>query len=329
MVRAGDTAYVVGWKANGAAALWHVDATGVLSRRTAPPGAPGRPGSADPRAVFQLAFGDSDTGVAITGVTADRRHADHQSLFVTDDGAHTWAKVTLPTAEQPEQVAVGGGAMYVVTSNCVNSAAACRHAAVWSIDESGARPPHPAAGLPGKLDSSEGADIAAYGRAVWVTLGTSGPDPTSLHSSDGGRTWHRFDTGLCTWTDMVATSPRVLWTTCATGMLQHFTRTTGPTAPAQVFEETGGTSGSALLPLSDRVAYAVIADRHGTRVDVTMDAGRTTSTVSPIPRSMPGDDLRVALISDHVGYLVAQSGGELYRTDDGARTWHEIASPRH
>lgn len=327
IVRAGDTAYVVGWNAENSGALWHADATGALSSRAAPPGMPGNPGLTAPGRVLDLAFGDSTTGLAITGTDGDRNRPGHKNVYLTTDGAHTWTRVDPPTSEQPEGVAIGGGAAYVLTSNCARPTGACNHATLWSIDPTGATRPHSFDSLPNQADTSGPIAVAGHGDDVWAWLNMGAGDGTGLRSIDGGRTWHRFDVD-CLWEQPVATSGSVVWAICGSGMNEHFTRQAELERPVGVFStDISGTSNSTLQPLTDSTAYAVIDNRHGTRIEVTHDGGHTTSTLAPIPQSIARRGFRTVFVSEHVGYLVTLNGGELYRTDD-AHTWQKISTPR-
>lgn len=326
IVRAGDSAYVTGWDAHDAAALWYVDTNGQLSPRTPPPGMPGNPGTTGDGAVQFLAFDGPDAGLAITGRSGSKDHEGHTALYATDDGARSWNRVELPTREQPEQMAIGGGAAYALTSNCARPTAACDHATLWSIDPTGSTAPHTFDSLPARTHTSGPIAIAAYGVDVWAFLNTGSGNGTVLRSMDGGRTWHRAD-DLCMSEEPVATSGSVLWSTCATGMLEHFTRQVGGGQPVSVFSTVSGTSNSVLLPLSDTTAYAVIEDRHGTHLQATRDGGHTTTTVAPIPRPIARRGFVTTFVSPQVGYLVTQNGGQLYRTTDAAHTWHAVPAP--
>ncbi|HET7388681.1 MAG TPA: hypothetical protein VFJ19_18670 [Nocardioidaceae bacterium] len=327
VVHAGGSAYVVGWGSDNTGALWHLDSVGRLDPRAAPPGMPGNPGMAPRGAVLLLAFGGAETGLAITGTSKDNGRRDRKALYVTDDGARSWTRVDLPTSEQPRQVAIGGGAAYALTSNCPAATAPCDHATLWSIDPSGAAAPHTFDSLPARTHTSGPIGITAYGPDVWALLNLGHGHVTALRSRDGGRTWHRFEAADCIWEVPVATSGNVLWATCGTGMLDHSTRQKGDAAPADVFSDVAGTSDSALLPLSDSTAYAVIDGSHGTRIEQTRDGGRTTTVVAPIPRPIARRGFRATFVSPRVGYLVTTNGGQVYRTADGAHTWHRLTPP--
>jgi photosystem II stability/assembly factor-like uncharacterized protein len=326
IVRAGRSAYVTGWNADNDAALWYVDATGRLSARTPPPGMPGNPGLAGDENVQFLTFDGPGNGLAITGSLGDMHHRGHMALYATDDGARSWTRVTLPTTEQPRSIAIAGGAAYAMTSNCARPTAACDHATLWSIDPTGTEAPHTFDSLPAKTHTSGPITIAAYGTDVWAFLNMGSGNGTALRSVDAGRTW-RHDDDLCLSEAPVATSGSVLWSTCATGMLEHFARQVGNGPPVGVFSTVGGTSNSVLLPLSDTDAYAVIVDRHGTHREATPNGGETTTTIAPIPRSIARRGFVTTFVSRQVGYLVTQNGGQLYRTTDAAHTWHKIPPP--
>lgn len=325
---AGTGAYVVGWRADGAGALWWVDDQGRLSPRAAPPGTPGRPGTAPRDGVLGLAFDGPRTGLAITG-DEGLRHRSDESLLVTHDGARTWQRVDLPTYDQPERIALGGGGAYALTNSCAGPGTSCDHATVWSIDPADATS-HTFDTLPTRAGASDttGTSLAAYGPTVWVLLDTGARTSRALRSSDGGRTWQRFDSGSCASEDLDPTSSDVVWSTCGGGMFDHFTRQVDGGSPARVIAgDVSGTSDSTLLPLTDTTAYAVVADRHGEHIAGTRDGGRTTSTDAEIPRRFVRREFRVVLVSARVGYLVTTIGGELYRTDDGGRRWRPVRSP--
>lgn len=327
VVTAGDIAYVIGWNRDQSAALWQIDAAGDLSARTPPPGMPGNAGLAATDSFLDLAFDTPDDGLAITGADGDMHRVGHKALYATDDGARTWTKVDLPTGEQPTQIALGHGAAYALTSNCSRPRAACDHATLWSIDPTGQTPPHTFDTLPTQAGIAALSTVAAYGRDAWVLLGLGAGRVIALRSHDAGQTWHRFDGGLCLAAKPVATSADVLWATCATGMMAHFTRQSGGTPPATVFPKVGGTSSSALVPLSDTTAYAIIDAGSGASVEATHDGGRTTATLAPIPDSIARRGFRGTFVSGHVGYLATLNGGRLYRTVDGGESWHLINRP--
>jgi hypothetical protein len=290
---------------------------------------PGNPGLAARDRVFQLEFASADIGLAITGTEGDLHHQrGHRNLYLTVDGAHTWTQVDLPTREQPTQVATGDGVVYALTSNCPGPRAACDHATLWRIDPTARSVPQTFDNLPSKTNTSGPITLADYGEEVWVFLNMGAGHATALRSEDGGRSWRRYDAGICLWARPVATSPQVLWTTCGTGMLEHFTRQVDATPPVTVFPaDVAGASDSALYPLTDTLAYAIIEDRHGVRVEITRDGGHTTSLISPVPRAIAHRDFTAAFVSAQVGYLVTLNGGDLYRTDNGAHTWHTTTPP--
>jgi hypothetical protein len=328
VVAAAGSAYVTGWHPDGSGALWRVDAAGRLWLRTPPPGMPGNPGLAARDRVFQLVFASDDIGLAITGTEGDLQHRGHKSLYVTTDGAHTWTQVGLPTREQPTQIATGDGAAYALTSNCPGPKAACDHATLWRIDPTGGSAPQTFDTLPSNTHTSGPITLADYGDDVWVFLNMGAGQATALRSEDGGRSWRRFDPGICLWASPVATSSLVLWTTCGTGMLEHFTRQVDAAPPGTVFPaDVAGTSNSALYPLTDTLAYAILEDRHDVRVEITRDGGHTTSVIAPVPRDIARRGFTAAFVSAQVGYLVTRNGGNLYRTDNGARLWHKITPP--
>lgn len=326
VVRAGPSAYVTGWNAHNAAALWYVDTAGRLSARTPPPGMPGNPGLVGNDGVQFLTFDGPEVGLAITGKLGDMHHRGHTALYATDDGARSWTRVTLPTTEQPRSVAIAGGAAYALTSNCARPTGACDHATLWSIDPTGTEAARTFDTLPAKTHTSGPITIAAYGTDVWAFLNMGSGNGAVLRSVDAGRTWHRAD-DLCLSESPVASSGSVLWSTCATGMLEHFTRQIGNGPSVGVFSTVAGTSNSVLLPLSDTDAYAVIEDRHGTHLEATDNGGNTTTTIAPIPRSIARRGFLTTFVSQQVGYLVTQNGGQLYRTTDAAHTWHKIPPP--
>lgn len=328
VVGAGSSAYIVGWTPTGAGALWHIDPAGRLARRAAPPGMPGSPALSAPESRLLLAFAGPRTGLAITNSGAtDASGAERANLYSTDDGARSWTKVHLATREQPTLLAIGGGSAYVLTIHCVALNTRCDHATLWSIDPTGVSAPGTFASLPGHADAS-GATLAAYGKQVWLLLNLGEEPGTSLVSRDSGRTWQPFGVAPCQTEDLKPTSAEVLWETCGTGMLQHFARQEGSATPLGVFQrETSGTSNSALLPISDTTAFAVIDGPGRTRIDITRDGGHTTATIASVRRPIARSDFRTAFVSDRVGYIVTANGGELYRTEDGARSWHLVAAP--
>ncbi|MEX0427294.1 hypothetical protein AB3X52_06665 [Nocardioides sp. DS6] len=323
----GSAAYVVGWRRDQSPALWEIDAGGDLSPRTPPPGAPGNPGPAGADSVLDLAFDTPETGLAITATGRRQGEGAPRSLFATDDGARTWTRVDLPAGEQPVRVALGGGAAYVLTGNCPRPGAACDHATLWTIDPTGHEAPRTFDTLPARTDVAGPITAAAFGAAVWVFLNAGTGAETALRSDDGGRAWRRIDTGLCLTERPVATSAGVLWATCATGMLEHFVRQDRDARPTAVFEKVGGTTSSALFPLSDTTAYAVIAPGRGARVEATRDGGRTTSTLARIPRAFQRRGFHATFVSERIGYLITLNGGRLYATVDAAQSWRQVPPP--
>ncbi|MGH3444446.1 MAG: hypothetical protein ACRDPB_03640, partial [Nocardioidaceae bacterium] len=309
------------------AALWHLDADGLSSPRTPPPGLPGNPGLTHNDGVQILAFEGPDTGLAITGTLGDKHHDGRTALYVTDDGARSWTRVNLPTREQPVRIAVGGGAAYALTTYCPRPSAACDHATLWSIDPTGASAPHTFDSLPTDTHTSGPNTVAAFGPHVWAFLNMGAGNGTLWRSENGGRTWRRSSAGPCLAVDPIPTSGGVLWSECWTGLLARFSRRSAGGQPLGVFSGVGGTSNSTLLPLSDTVADAVIEDRHGTRVEVTRDAGRSQTTVATIPHDIARRGFQATFVSRKVGYLVTYNGGQVYRTADGALTWSKLTPP--
>lgn len=327
VVRAGPLAYVEGWSSPNKAALWAVDATGTLSSRAAPPGAPGNPALFN-GSVYNLTFGDADNGLAITGVQADGRSAGNRAVYVTADGARTWSKVGLPPSAVPDDIAVGGGKEYVLASNCPTAYSACNHATVWIVDPTDPAHPRTFDNLPAPTDTTGPIAVAAYGDSLWVLLNMGAGRATPLHSSDGGRIWRPFDTGICLSEALEATSTDVLWATCGTGMLEYFARQAdGP--PVEVFPgDLAGTSSSSLEPFDDQTGYAIL-DHGGRRatIDATHDAGRTVQVVGSIPRPIDRSGFEATFVSPTDGFLVTMNGGQLYRTVDHGQAWTKIPAP--
>jgi photosystem II stability/assembly factor-like uncharacterized protein len=325
VVRAGSTAFVIGWNADETGALWQIDSAGRLVSRTPPPGMPGNAGLAARDRMFVLAFDSATTGLALTGIQGDDHRAGRATVYETHDGARSWSRVQLPTHQQPVQVATGGRAAYVLTADCGTPSSDCDHATLWSVDPTGATRPHTFDTLPGRASAGGPGGMAAYGSEVWVVLDAGGGRPTTVRSSDSGRTWRRFDAGVCIWNALEATSGNVAWGTCGTGMMEHFTRQAGSGAPVDVFsDELSGTSSSTLIPFTDTSAVAILDNRRAARVEATHDGGRHTYVVGAVPQPITRRGFEATFTSADIGYLVTLNGGRLYRTSDGGRHWQEV-----
>jgi photosystem II stability/assembly factor-like uncharacterized protein len=325
VVRAGSTAFVIGWNADETGALWQIDSDGRLVSRTPPPGMPGNPGLAARDRIFGLAFDTPTTGLAITGTEAQDHHGGHRAVFATSDGARSWHRIPLPTRQQPDDIAVGGGAAFVLTGSCGRSTTACDHATLWSVDPTASSRPHTFDSLPVKASLAGPIGLTVYGDAVWAVLNAGTGLARGLRSQDGGRTWQRFDAEPCVWDGLDATSANVAWGTCGTGMMEHFTRQAGSGAPVDVFsDELSGTSSSTLIPFTDTSAVAILDNRRAARVEATHDGGRHTSVVGAVPQPITRRGFEATFTSADIGYLVILNGGRLYRTSDGGRHWQEV-----
>jgi photosystem II stability/assembly factor-like uncharacterized protein len=275
--------------------------------------------------MLDLAFDSPRTGLAITG--RDVEVGGEPALYGTQDGARAWSRIRLPTNEPLADIAVGGGSAYALTSDCTLRSNSCHHATLWSIDPSGNTAPTTFDTLP-KATSLGSITLAAYGSHVWVLLLDGGGGGAAFETSDRGRSWHKFDAGSCVWETLVATSPKVLWEACGTGMEMHFTRQATNASPTPAFTQSlSPTTSAALLPLTDTTAFAVTPNDRGMELQTTDDGGHTHETLAELPHNLVRKTFQTIFVSKHLGYLVTLNGGQLFRTTDQGQTWTPVSDP--
>jgi hypothetical protein len=173
-------------------------------------------------------------------------------------------------------------------------------------------------------------DLAARGNAVWL-LGTPGRPRYPGHdvlarSTDGGRT---FVTGRGPCIpglggDLEASSARVVWAVCPTGMMAGAARSTDGGATFTPLRTPPLVNAARLAPASDETAV-LAANGAGRPLYRTTNGGTTwTSTATP------GKDnvwYEVVFTDAKVGDALVQVGARsaaVWRTTDGGATWSRI-----
>jgi hypothetical protein len=172
--------------------------------------------------------------------------------------------------------------------------------------------------LPGPLIAPQGprfvnagdVSLAASGPRVWVYR----PDGSTVEvSSDAGRTLGRSRptnaTGL--WAQVTATSSRVVWCQCGTGMLVTLTRSTDGGITFTSLHEgrtPAGTSGYLFAALSDtRALYS--PGLRSRAVELSTDGGRPFRTVGRLP-VWAGFGRQWVFRADRDGLLIGFAGPE-------------------
>lgn len=273
--------------------------------------------------VAQMLFVDAKHGYALLGHGGPQAT---QVLALTVDGAQTWHVAHLPGSDGARVAAVAGhgGRVFAATVAC-RGVTRCstvhlytaRIGRAWQQTEA-AIPPR---------DSSSGLTLAAWDSSVWLLVGVgSTHDPLLLWSNDAGRNFTSQPAPRAVTCSAAATSARVMWTSCATGMLMTFARTVTSHHPQQLTLSGAGTTNTYLDPLTDRTAYFQTSAGRDRGLRRTRNAGRTFQDVAIVPGAAgsAGWGVHVTFFDAHVGLCVLVGRG-LLRTQDSGHTWHHTA----
>ena len=261
----------------------------------------------------------ASAGLAILGGTGT-----HTTLLATSDGARTWHPVILPDARPVVQVAGHGARLYVETSAC-GSNGPCSDIRVYTAT-SVAGPWHRVfSGAP--TTGSGGTALAGWGDSVWLSL--SGPAPRSLRSTDGGATYSSASAPPCLGETVVATSGRVVWISCATGMLVGFFRTEDGRPDVSLPMSGAGTGNTFLDALTDDTAVFGTAVGEQAGLYLSTDRGTHFTRQAAIPEAFTNsghslDDM--AFLTPFVG-LAITDGSALHLTTNSGRTWQLVGQP--
>lgn len=172
--------------------------------------------------------------------------------------------------------------------------------------------------------------LAARGQRIWLLASPRGrvaPHDVLARSTDGGRTFVA-GAGPC-FADLggrlEASSMRVVWATCATGMMAGAFRSTDGGATFVPLHTPPLVNSAELAPASDRIAV-LAANGAGRPLYRTIDGGATWRPLAPVGK----DDYwyEVAFTGPRVGNALVQVGARaaaLWRTTDGGATWSKVS----
>ncbi len=298
-------------------ALFRTRDGGAHFDEVAAPSARSRTGH--PLPILKLTFVDAGHGYAILGNVMTSRPA---VLVYTTDAARSWHRARLPGTRGAHVASVAGHGRQVFAAviHC-QAVLECAHVSLYSAAVGARRWHDTGVRLPVR-ESGDGLGLAAWRNSVWLLLGLgSSPHPLALHSHDSGRTFARSNPIAAISCDPVATSPRVVWASCSTGMMEAFLHaTTGE--PARLLPVSGaGTADTFLDPLSDSRAYFGTAAGHHPGLYLTRDGGRSFTKVADLPRRLiRSAGFRPTFLDGHVG-ISPLNGLTLLRTTDGGHTW--------
>ena len=271
--------------------------------------------------LLRLHFASAAVGLAILGGTGTRT-----TLLATSDGARTWHAVALPDARPVVQVAGHGARLYVETSAC-GSSGPCSDVRIYTAT-SVAGPWHRVFSR-APTTGSGGTALAGWGDSVWLSLGIGGPAPRTFRSTDGGATYSSAPAASCVGETAVATSARVVWNSCATGMMIGFFRSEDGRPDVNLPMGGAGTGNTFLDALTDDTAVfgTAVGDQAG--LYLSSDRGTHFTRLAAIPEAFTNsghslDD--IAFLTPLVG-LAITDGSALHRTTNGGRTWQSGGLP--
>jgi hypothetical protein len=305
----GRVAYVVGRDA-----LWKVRDSVV--RAVAVPSARGPHGRA--LRIRQLVFLDARHGYAILGTYGI---APRTVALATDDGALSWHVERVPS--HVVAVAGHGRRVYAATLGCERRR--CTTTRILTTTTGSHRWRDTGARLPA-IDSSSGVGLGAWRSSVWVLLGVgSTSQPPTLHSTDGARTFATIGHVNATFCTGQATSARVLWASCGTGMMMAFHRLEAGQPIQDLAVHGAGTGGTFLDPVDDRVAYFGSPASQRPVLQKTTDGGRHFLRVAPFPPALArsANPTSITFLTASTG-LAVRDGRAVFRTTDGGHTWRRI-----
>lgn len=271
--------------------------------------------------LLRLHFASASVGLAILGGTGTRT-----TLLATSDGARTWHPVSLPDARPVVQVAGHGARLYVETSAC-GSDGPCSNVRVYTATSVAGPWHHVFSGAP--TTGSGGTALAGWGDSVWLSLGIGGPAPRTFRSTDGGATYLSAPATSCLGVTVVATSSRVVWISCATGMNVRFVRTEDGRPDANLPIGGSGTGNTFLDALSDDTAVFGTAVGEQAGLYLSTDRGTHFTRLAAIPDAFTNsghglDD--IAFLTPLLG-LAITDGSALHLTTNRGRTWQLVGQP--
>ena len=311
-----------GPSAEGHPALFRTGDGGAHFRQVTAPVVRGRTGR--PLPILTLVFVDPNHGYAIAGDPRVNRPA---VLLYTADAARSWRRARLPgaAAAHVDSVAGHGGRVFAAAIRC-SSPVRCRDVTVYSSPTGSGSWHRTGAALPAR-DSESGVGLAAWGSTVWLMLGMGDSrHPMTLRSTNSARTFTTLPpTTYAVTCSPAATSVRVIWTSCRTGTMLAFQRTSGGGSGRSLPVEGAGTGDTFLDPLSDSVAYFGTAFGRQAGLYRTRDGGRRFTSVAGFPRraARSGIAAQVTFLDTRVGLAILR-GLNLLRTADGGHTWRRI-----
>ncbi|MGZ6797978.1 MAG: WD40/YVTN/BNR-like repeat-containing protein [Nocardioidaceae bacterium] len=313
-----------GPSAQGHPALFRISDCGAHFRQVTAPVVRARTGR--PLPILKLVFVGPDHGYAIVGPPRVSRPT---VLLYTADAARSWRRARLPgaAAAHIDAVAGHGGQVFAAAIRC-GRPVRCRKVAVYYSPTGSGNWHRTGAALPAR-DSDSRVGLAAWGATVWLMLGVGDSrHPVTLRSVNSARTFTTLPPTYAVVCSPAATSVRVVWTSCRTGMMFAFQRTSGR-GPVRSLPVAGAGTGDTFLdPLSDSVAYFGTAVGRQAGVYRTRDGGRTFTRVAGFPRpaARSGVASQVTFLDTRVG-LAILTGPNVLRTIDRGHTWRRIPLP--
>jgi len=282
---------------------------------SAPILASARTGKALP--VRTLTFLSPAYGIAIIG-TPQRR----EPLLVTTDGARSWHRVGIGSADVVHAVAGGDGQAYALVLTCGRTQY-CHDVRLYRSTIGSLRWSRvPASGTAGAAGAG-GIWLAAWGSSVWLTVG-NGVTPTIglLASANSGRSFHRQAALAAVACWVSAASPSVAWVTCSEGMSRAFTRF-APGARRSLPVTGAGTGNTFLDPISASVAIFGTALGHFAGLYLTRNGGRSFTKTGRLPGRSAGISTTVTFLTASDGLALVYGGGLLH-TANGGTTWTAV-----
>lgn len=271
--------------------------------------------------LLRLHFASASVGLAILGGTGMRT-----TLLATSDGARTWHPVILPDARPVVQVAGHGARLYVETSAC-GSGEPCSDIRVYTAT-SVAGPWHRVFSW-APTTGSWGTALAGWGDSVWLSLGIGGPTPRTFRSTDAGATYSSAPAAPCLGETVVATSARVVWISCATGMMMGFFRTQDGRRDVNLPMSGAGTGNTFLDALTDDTAMfgTGLGDQAGLYLSTDRGAHFTRQAAIPEAFTNSGHSLDdMAFLTPLVGLAITDESA-LHLTTNSGRTWQLVGQP--
>lgn len=281
-----------------------------------------------PKPPARLGNGTSATGTVggLLFANADDGWLYGPALWATRDGGRHWQRIT--GIGQVEQMATGGGTVWVIVGNCrANHGCSSYHLLRSPIRASD----FTVVGLPRALGHSGAPPALAADPATVAVLNTLRPstanDSTIVeHSSADGASW-TITTGPC-FRDLggrLSVGGSTIWSVCPTGSLAAIYRFTGTTFGVlhsrkwDLFNGTeviaAGAAGAILTTIANHVYWTVDrgAHWHRSRLLPHSDSWLLTNATFPTAR---------------VGYAIdsGPTSARLVKSVNGGRSWHQVRS---